>query len=84
MRKIRLTKEEKKIEDALMRGDYARVSNAELKEVRESLAARKKDQTMTIRVNSEDIKKIKKKAEKVGVRYQTYITEVLHRVAIRS
>ncbi len=83
MRKIKLTKEEKTIEDALVRGDYVRVSNAELKEVRELLAARKKDQTMTIRVNSEDIKKIKKKAEKVGIRYQTYITEVLHRVAIR-
>ena len=36
---------------------------------------------MTIRVNSEDIEKIKKKAKKVGVKYQTYISEVLHQVA---
>ena len=36
---------------------------------------------MTIRVKSEDIKKIKKKAAKIGVRYQTYIAEILHQVA---
>ncbi len=83
MKKIKLTKEEKKTEDALMRGEYVRVSNAELKELRESLVDRKKDQTMTIRVNSADIKKIKKKAKDIGVKYQTFISEVLHQVAMR-
>ena len=83
MKKIKLTKEEEKTEDALMRGEYIKVSNAELEELRESLTARKKDQTMTIRVNSVDIKKIKKKAENIGVKYQTFISEVLHQVAMR-
>jgi len=83
MEKIKLTKEEKKTEDALMCGEYIKVSNAELEEMRESLTARKKDQTMTIRVNSVDIKKIKKKAENMGVKYQTFISEVLHQVATR-
>ncbi len=83
MEKIKLTKEEKKTEDTLMRGEYIKVSNAELEELRESLTARKKDQTMTIRVNSIDIKKIKKKAENIGVKYQTFISEVLHQVATR-
>lgn len=36
---------------------------------------------MTIRVNSEDIDKIKIKAKKVGIKYQTYISEVIHQIA---
>jgi predicted DNA binding CopG/RHH family protein len=36
---------------------------------------------MTIRVNSEDIEKIKNKAKKLGVKYQSYISEVIHQVA---
>ena len=59
MKRIRLTKEEKEIEDSLLRGEYVKVTGAELKEISSSLAARKKDMMMTIRVNSTDIKKIK-------------------------
>ncbi|MGV8057448.1 MAG: CopG family antitoxin [Smithellaceae bacterium] len=43
--------------------------------------ARKKDITMTIRVNSEDIEKIKDKANKLGIKYQSYISEIIHQVA---
>ena len=49
MKEIRLTKEEKKIE-----------------EISQSLATRKKDLTMTIRVNSDDIRKIRRKAATYG------------------
>ena len=81
MKRVRLTKEESRIEDALLRGEYVKVAGDELKEISESLASRKKDLTMTIRVNSDDIKKIKRKAGKLGVRYQTLISEILHEVA---
>ncbi|MCG2711910.1 MAG: antitoxin [Candidatus Omnitrophica bacterium] len=81
MKKIRLTKEEKKIEDSLMRGEYIKVKGAPLNKIQEALIARKKDRTMTIRVNSDDIEKIKKKAEKIGVKYQSFISEILHQVA---
>ena len=81
MKEIRLTKEEKKIEDALLQGEYAKVSSKKLEEISQSLATRKKDSTMTIRVNSEDIKKIRKKAAKAGVKYQTFISGVLHQIA---
>ncbi len=83
MKRIKLTKKEKETENALLRGDYVRVTGRELEEVRESLISRKKDMAMTIRVNSEDIKKIRRKASKIGVRYQTFISEVLHRVALQ-
>lgn len=81
MKRFRLTKEEKEIEDSLLRGEYVKVTGAELKEISSSLAARKKDMMMTIRVNSTDIKKIKIKAKKLGVKYQTFISEILHKVA---
>lgn len=81
MKKIRLTKEEKKIENALMKGEYVKVTGKKLEEITEALAARKKDYVMTIRVSSQDIRKIKEKAHRIGIRYQTFISELLHQVA---
>ncbi|MBF0215997.1 MAG: hypothetical protein HQL30_03270 [Candidatus Omnitrophica bacterium] len=83
MKKIKLTKEEKAIENALMRGEYVKVSGKELREVEQALLARKKDKVMTIRVNSGDIRKIKEKAAKLGVGYQTFISEIVHKVAVQ-
>ncbi len=81
MDKIKLTMEEKEIENALMRGEYTPIKGKELENIEKALKARKKDITMTIRVNSEDIKKIKIKAKKLKVKYQSYISEVIHQVA---
>ena len=81
MNRFKLTKEEKEIEDALIRGEYTPIKRKELGKIEKSLKARKKDITMTIRVNSKDIEKIKIKAKKVGVKYQSYISEVIHQVA---
>ncbi len=36
---------------------------------------------MNIRVNSNDLEHIKRKAQKLGIKYQTFISEILHRVA---
>ncbi len=81
MKRIKLTKEEKAIEESLMNGEFVPIKGKQLEIIEKSLKSRKKDVTMTIRVNSEDIDKIKKKAKKLGVKYQTYISEVLHQVA---
>jgi len=81
MKEFRLTKEEKKTEDALLHGEYVKISSKKLEEISQSLAARKKDLTITIRVNSEDIKKIRRKAAKAGIKYQTFISGVLHQIA---
>jgi predicted DNA binding CopG/RHH family protein len=81
MNRIKLTKGEKDIEKALIRGEYTQIKGKELERIEKALKARKKDITMTIRVNSEDIEKIKIKAKKVGVKYQSYISEVIHQVA---
>ena len=47
----------------------------------DSIAARKKNMTLTIRVNSQDINRIKKFSKTKGIPYQTYLSEVIHRVA---
>lgn len=74
----RLTQEEKKIEKALVQGEYIDVGKGEFDEIAKSLATRKKDAILTIRVNSADLKKIKHKAKKHGIHYQSLISEWLH------
>ena len=81
IRRIKLTKEEKAIEDALMRGDYISVSKEEHDRIAAALAARKKDAVLNIRINKGDLESLKQKAKKLGVKYQTFVSELLHRIA---
>ncbi len=81
MRNIKLTKEEKAVENALLKGEYASVSKKEFNEIAEALTARKKDAVLNMRISSADMKGLKQKAKKLGVKYQSFIAEVLHRVA---
>lgn len=76
-----LDQEEKEIMEAFERDEYVPVSGSELKKIADVLAARKKDMTLTIRVNRNDINRIKKMAQKRKIPYQSYISEVIHRVA---
>jgi len=78
---IKLTKEEKEIENSLINGEFIDVAPQEFKEIAKSIKARQKDSVLNIRINSEDLKKIKQKASKLGVKYQSLISELLHRVA---
>ena len=81
MRKINLDAEEKEILAAIERDDYVPVGGKDLQAVAEAIAARLKDATLTIRVNSQDITRIKKFTKSKGIAYQTYLAEVIHRVA---
>ena len=81
MRKTRLTKEERQVEEALVRGEFRNVSQVEFERIADAIASRKKDAVLHIRVNGEDLRNIKKRANKLGIRYQTFIAELLHRVA---
>ncbi len=80
-RQIKLTKEEKEIENSLINGEFIDVAPQEFKEIARSIKARQKDSVLNIRINSEDLKKIKQRASKLGVKYQSLISELLHRVA---
>lgn len=82
MKKIKLTSEERKIEEDLLEGVYKPVSGSEFRAISESIARRKKDAVLNIRVNSRDLKFIKQKARKLGIKYQTFISEIIHKVAL--
>ena len=81
MIKTRLTADEQKIMKAIDQDEYAPISGRELKNVAEAIAARKKDTTLTIRVNGQAINRIKRMAARKGIPYQSYLAEVIHRVA---
>ena len=82
MKKIRLTGTGvKAIEKELLKKDYVPVSRGEFARIARTIAVRKKDSVLNIRINSQDLKDIKQKASRLGIRYQTFISEILHKVA---
>lgn len=81
MRKIKLTRQEKAIEDSLLKGEYIDVKEEEFNEIAQAIADRRKDAVLNIRVNSQDLKTIKQKAHRLGIKYQTFISELLHKIA---
>ena len=78
-RKMKLTPEEQAIEDSI--DEHVPVSPEVEEKIRQVLEARKKDAVLNIRVNGNDLKRIKTKARKLGVKYQTFISEFLHKLA---
>jgi len=81
MRRVKLTKQEKAVENALVQGEYVDVSKKEFDSIANAIALRRKDAVLNIRINSKDLHNIKRKAKKLGVKYQTFISEMLHRLA---
>ncbi len=79
MRKIKLTREEQAIEDHIEK--FVPVSKEKFNEIAKALEARKKDAVLNIRINQYDLANIKQKAKKLGIKYQTFISEILHKVA---
>jgi len=79
MRKIKLTKAERWIEDHAE--EFVPVKGKLYDQIVAALERKKKDAVLNIRVNSYDLQNIKQKAQKMGVKYQTLISEILHKVA---
>lgn len=76
---IKLTKEEQAIEDSIH--EYVPVSQKEYDAAVAAIEAFKKNAVLNIRINRNDLDAIKKKARKLGVPYQSFIGEFLHRLA---
>ena len=81
---MKLTREEKKIEAELERGEWVEAPKEEFDRIAKMLELRRKDAVLNIRVNGNDLKLLKQKAKKRGIKYQTFISEILHRIAHRS
>ena len=78
MKRMRLTREEKAIEAAVVRGEYKPVSPEVFQKMVEAIEHRRKDAVISIRLNSQDLAGIKKKAREIGIPYQTLISELIH------
>ena len=81
MRKINLTRQEKAIEESLLKGEYINVAKNDFEAIAEDIVSRKKDAVLNVRVNSRDLASIRQRAQKLGIKYQTFISEVIHRIA---
>ena len=68
MRRIKLTREERQIEDEISRGEWRDVSKEEFDRIARIVALRRKDAVLNIRINSQDLKNIKLKAKKLGIK----------------
>lgn len=79
MRKIKLTREEKAIEDHI--DEFVPVGHKEMAQIVQAIAGRKKDAVLNIRISRNDLDCLKQRARKLGIKYQSFITEILHRVA---
>ncbi len=77
----KLTVEERAIEKDLEAGLYVPVPSEEFEKIKAALEARKKNAVLHLRVNQGDLDLLKEKAKKGGMKYQTFIAEILHRVA---
>ena len=82
MRKIKLSSQEKETEKDLLDGIYTPVKDDEFQSIAEAIAHRKKDAVLNIQINSKDLENIRQKSKKLGIKYQTFISEVLHKVAL--
>ena len=81
-KRIRLTRSEQAFERAAARGEFRPASQEEFNRIAEAIARRKKDAVLNIRVNGEDLEIIKEKAKKMGIPYQTFVSELIHQYAI--
>jgi predicted DNA binding CopG/RHH family protein len=79
MRRIKLTKEEQWFEDHAE--EFVPVNKEKFEAIVKAIKARKKDAVLNIRVNSYDLERLKQKAHKLGIKYQTFISEILHKIA---
>ena len=78
---MKLNKEEKEIRASVERGEWSVTTpKSELRKYRE--AARlmlKKDARLNIRISSQDLKNLQKRAVEEGLPYQTFVSSLLHK-----
>lgn len=79
MKRVKLNKYENEIEAKL--DEYVPIKPAEYQTIVQAVAARRKDAVLNIRINRKDLEQIKRKANRLGIKYQSFIAEILHKVA---
>ena len=80
-KRLKLNKYERSISEAIERGEYVEGSKEEAEKIRAAVEEYRKNAILHIRISEAVLRKLKEKAKKVGVKYQTFIAEALRRVA---
>ena len=75
--KYRLTKEEIEIENASEK--FVKFNSKEKQELEKIINTANLKKAITLRINENDLERIKFEAEKEGIPYQTFITSILHK-----
>ena len=80
---LKLTKEEKAIEKALEKGEFISANNLKttkkmFQEAAKNYLELAKSKRITIRVNQEDLIKVKAKAQRNKIPYQTLLNALIH------
>ena len=83
IKNIKLNKEEQELEQLLLRGEYKSVKDLKksvgaFKQAVKDYRLLKKSKPITIRVNQEDLFKVKSKAKKSRIPYQTLLSALIH------
>lgn len=81
---LKLTKEEREIEEAIERGDVHSVPDVEKEKARYQRIAKAtldKIKNVNLRLSRRDLHQLKVKAARAGIPYQTLAASVLHRYA---
>ncbi len=79
LKKIKLNKEEQWIEDHIE--EFVPAPREEFERLKKIIESRRKNAVLNIRINQGDLNNLKDKAKRIGVKYQTFIAEILHKVA---
>ena len=82
---FKLSAEEKRMEAEIENGDWTRDADKEINRIRSEMVDaaqnRSKDARVNLRLNPDDVEKIRAKADREGIPYQTLIGSVLHKYA---
>ncbi len=87
MKKIKLDKYEKKIEESLKKGEYIKASNLQktkklFTEAAKNYLELQKSKRITIRVNQADLIKVKARAKENNLPYQTLLNTLIRQFAM--
>lgn len=83
VKNIKLDREEQELEQLLLRGEYKSVKDLKksvvvFKQAVKDYKLLQKSKPITIRVNQEDLFKVKSKAKKSRIPYQTLLSALIH------
>ena len=81
MNKVKLTKEEQELLDAIEAGEFESVLTESRRKELESIASNtfKKDKRINIRISNRDLAAIQSRALQEGMPYQTLVSSIIHK-----